>query len=53
MVYGLKVRAEKRVESRRVAHPAIDNILITKSGYENLTPTPKDPEEIIRIVKAG
>ncbi|KAF2113318.1 putative Xaa-Pro aminopeptidase pepP [Lophiotrema nucula] len=30
-----------------------DNILITKEGHENLTPTPKDPEEIIKIVKSG
>ncbi|KAF2260705.1 putative Xaa-Pro aminopeptidase [Lojkania enalia] len=30
-----------------------DNILITEHGYENLTPTPKEPEEIENIVNSG
>ncbi|KAF2002265.1 putative Xaa-Pro aminopeptidase [Amniculicola lignicola CBS 123094] len=30
-----------------------DNILITKDGYENLTPTPKEADELIRIIKTG
>ncbi|KAH7120782.1 putative Xaa-Pro aminopeptidase [Dendryphion nanum] len=30
-----------------------DNILITEEGYENLTPTPKEVEDIKRIIKEG
>lgn len=30
-----------------------DNILITESGHENLTPTPKEIEDIVNIVKSG
>lgn len=28
-----------------------DNILITDDGYENLTPTPKEIDEIVKIIK--
>jgi Xaa-Pro dipeptidase len=27
-----------------------DNILITEDGYENLTPTPKEVDDITKIV---
>ncbi|KAF2019256.1 putative Xaa-Pro aminopeptidase [Aaosphaeria arxii CBS 175.79] len=27
-----------------------DNILVTEGGYENLTPTPKEPEELKKII---
>ena len=27
-----------------------DNLLVTETGYENLTTVPKDPEELERIV---
>lgn len=27
-----------------------DNLLVTETGYENLTSVPKDPEELERIV---
>lgn len=30
-----------------------DNILITEDGYENLTPTPKEVDEITRIIREG
>ncbi|KAF1976147.1 putative Xaa-Pro aminopeptidase [Bimuria novae-zelandiae CBS 107.79] len=30
-----------------------DNILITKDGHENLTPTPKEIDEVLKIVKSG
>jgi Xaa-Pro dipeptidase len=30
-----------------------DNILITDDGYENLTPTPKEIDEIVKIIKEG
>jgi Xaa-Pro dipeptidase len=30
-----------------------DNVLVTETGYENLTTTPKDPEEIERLVQAA
>ncbi|KAF2035295.1 putative Xaa-Pro aminopeptidase [Setomelanomma holmii] len=30
-----------------------DNILITDDGVENLTPTPKEVDEIVKIVKSG
>ncbi|KAF2469641.1 putative Xaa-Pro aminopeptidase [Lindgomyces ingoldianus] len=30
-----------------------DNILITEEGSENLTPTPKEVEDLVRIIKAG
>lgn len=30
-----------------------DNILITKDGYENLTPTPKEVDELKNIIKSG
>lgn len=30
-----------------------DNILITEGGVENLTPTPKEIDEIIKLVKSG
>jgi hypothetical protein len=29
----------------------VDNILITDDGYENLTPTPKEIGEIVKIIK--
>ncbi|KAF2636779.1 putative Xaa-Pro aminopeptidase pepP [Massarina eburnea CBS 473.64] len=28
-----------------------DNILITENGYENLTPTPKELDEVVKIIK--
>jgi Xaa-Pro dipeptidase len=31
----------------------IDNILITEDGVENLTPTPKEIDEITQLVKSG
>jgi Xaa-Pro dipeptidase len=31
----------------------VDNILITEGGVENLTPTPKEVDEIISLVKSG
>lgn len=30
-----------------------DNILITKDGSENLTPTIKDPDELEKIIQAS
>ncbi|KAF2684570.1 putative Xaa-Pro aminopeptidase [Lentithecium fluviatile CBS 122367] len=30
-----------------------DNILITEEGYENLTPTPKEIDEVVKIIKSG
>lgn len=27
-----------------------DNLVITETGYENLTDAPKDPEEVERII---
>ncbi|KAF1830741.1 putative Xaa-Pro aminopeptidase pepP [Decorospora gaudefroyi] len=30
-----------------------DDVLITKDGVENLTPTPKEIEDIVRLVKSG
>lgn len=35
------------------ANKCIDNILITKEGYENLTPTPKEIDEVVKIIKEG
>jgi Xaa-Pro dipeptidase len=32
---------------------AADNLLITEDGYENLTPTPKEVEDINKIVKGA
>jgi hypothetical protein len=31
----------------------IDNILVTEDGVENLTPTPKEIDEITQLVKSG
>lgn len=31
----------------------IDNVLITKDGIENLTPTPKEVDEITQLVKSA
>jgi Xaa-Pro dipeptidase len=31
----------------------LDNILITEDGVENLTPTPKEIDEITQLVKSG
>lgn len=31
----------------------LDNILITEGGVENLTPTPKEIDEITQLVKSG
>lgn len=28
----------------------IDNILVTENGYENLTPTPKEVDEMRKII---
>jgi Xaa-Pro dipeptidase len=30
-----------------------DNILITEEGYENLTPTPKEVDELKKIIMSG
>jgi Xaa-Pro dipeptidase len=30
-----------------------DNILVTEDGMENLTPTPKEIDEITQLVKSG
>jgi Xaa-Pro dipeptidase len=30
-----------------------DNILVTENGSENLTPTPKEIDEITELVKSG
>jgi len=30
-----------------------DNILVTEDGIENLTPTPKEIDEITSLVKSG
>jgi Xaa-Pro dipeptidase len=30
-----------------------DNILVTEDGTENLTPTPKEIDEITQLVKSG
>ncbi|PVI06293.1 putative Xaa-Pro aminopeptidase [Periconia macrospinosa] len=30
-----------------------DNILITESGYENLTPTPKEIDDVLKLVQGG
>jgi Xaa-Pro dipeptidase len=31
----------------------VDNVLITKDGFENLTPTPKEIDDITQLVKSG
>jgi Xaa-Pro dipeptidase len=31
----------------------VDNILVTDNGVENLTPTPKEIDEITQLVKSG
>jgi Xaa-Pro dipeptidase len=31
----------------------IDNILVTEEGTENLTPTPKEIDEITQLIKSG
>jgi len=30
-----------------------DNILVTDQGYENLTPTPKEIDEVVKLIKSG
>jgi Xaa-Pro dipeptidase len=30
-----------------------DNVLITKDGHENLTPTPKEIDDITQLVKSA
>ena len=35
------------------ANSHLDNILITEEGYENLTPTPKEIDDIVKIIKSG
>jgi Xaa-Pro dipeptidase len=30
-----------------------DNILVTEGGDENLTPTPKEIDEVVKIIKEG
>jgi Xaa-Pro dipeptidase len=32
---------------------AADNLLITEDGYENLTPTPKEVDEIKKIINGS
>jgi Xaa-Pro dipeptidase len=35
------------------ANAETDNVLITKDGSENLTPTPKEIDDITSLVKSG
>ena len=46
---GLSHSADCLSDSRRIE----DNIVITKTGSENLTTTIKDPDEMERIISAS
>jgi hypothetical protein len=36
----------------RMLIASLDNILITKDGYDNLTDTPKEVEDILKLVNS-
>jgi hypothetical protein len=35
-----------------VVNVGVDNLLITEEGYENLTPTPKEVDELVKIISS-
>lgn len=51
-VGGVRIEGKlrRRDDSKAVCLPAADDVLVTKDGYEDLTPTPKGIDEIERLI---